>query len=227
MSMVHYRGGRQWTGPSTRTWTVLADLSATRRRDPRSATSAAVTCGSTTRAWPLRPRAAGHQPPARTRAPAPALPRADQRGAGEQAGGHARDHHVPSNCRSSWAAEGGYDFVAGALFRDWPSTGSSASRRRAVREPRRCGSCRLASRWCGLVTTKRIELEDADVLKGGSTGRRCVPLTSCASPRWVPPPWRQTPRPTTSDRSWSDHPGGRRGVGLSLPTRPSDENEET
>ncbi len=66
-----------------------------------------------------------------------------------------------------WAAEGGYDFVAEALFTISRWTGSSSSTTTpAPAASSRCGSCPPGK--CvvlGLVTTKRPLLEEKDALK--------------------------------------------------------------
>jgi 5-methyltetrahydropteroyltriglutamate--homocysteine methyltransferase len=75
----------------------------------------------------------------------------DQRRARRPARGHARSPPTcaAGNFRSSWIAEGGYDFVAEELFGGSTSTRSSASSTTsAPAASPRCGSCRPASRWC-------------------------------------------------------------------------------
>ena len=69
--------------------------------------------------------------------------------AGRPEGMAVTTHMCRGNFRSSWAAEGGYDFVAEALFASWTSTGSSwSSTTSAPAASRRCGSCRPARWWC-------------------------------------------------------------------------------
>lgn len=69
--------------------------------------------------------------------------------AGRPPGMVVTTHLCRGNFRSSWAAEGGYDFVAEALFGAWRWTGSSWST--TTPDPgasSRCGSCRPVRRWC-------------------------------------------------------------------------------
>ena len=120
---------------------------------------------------PQRPRAAGRARGAGRgrRAPARALHPADQRGAGRPA---RRADASPRTCaagnfRSSWAAEGGYDFVAEALFGELDVDGfflEYDDARSGGFEPLRFvppGKMVVL----GLVTTKRGELESKDELK--------------------------------------------------------------
>ena len=71
------------------------------------------------------------------------------------------------NFRSSWAAEGGYDFVAEALFNELEVDGfflEYDDERSGTFEPLRFVP-EGKQVVLGLVTTKRGELEDKDVLK--------------------------------------------------------------
>ena len=113
-------------------------------------------------------------------------------------------HMCRGNFRSSWAAEGGYDFVAEALFGELDVDGfflEYDDARSGGFEPLRfVPQGKLVV--LGLVTTKRGELEDKDLLKrrieeasrstSTSTSSACRP--SAASP----PPSRATRSPTTS-----------------------------
>lgn len=77
------------------------------------------------------------------------------------------DPHVPGNFRSSWVAEGGYDFVAEALFGDLNVDGfflEYDDERSGTFEPLRFVP-REKMAVLGLVTTKRGDLEDKDALK--------------------------------------------------------------
>ena len=63
--------------------------------------------------------------------------------AGKPDGLRVTTHMCRGNYRSSWAAEGGYDFVAEALFGELESTASSSSTTTSARAASsRCGSCR-------------------------------------------------------------------------------------
>ena len=108
-----------------------------RRPGPRRwPSSAAPTCSWTTPAWPTSTtRPSGPmlaERGRRRRAPAPALHPPDQRRARRtgRTGMAVTTHMCRGNFRSSWAAEGGYDFVAEALF-------SRAGRRRLLPRVRR------------------------------------------------------------------------------------------
>ena len=71
------------------------------------------------------------------------------------------------NYRSSWAAEGGYDFVAEALFGDLNVDGfflEYDDERSGTFEPLRFVP-KGKQVVLGLVTTKRPQLEDKDLLK--------------------------------------------------------------
>ena len=69
--------------------------------------------------------------------------------AGPAGGLHVTTHMCRGNFRSSWAAEGGYDFVAEALFSSSTSTASSwSTTTSAPAASSRCASCRRASRSC-------------------------------------------------------------------------------
>ena len=76
-------------------------------------------------------------------------------------------HMCRGNFRSSWAAEGGYDFVAEALFSELEVNGfflEYDDERSGTFEPLRFVP-KGKQVVLGLVTTKRPELEDKDVLK--------------------------------------------------------------
>jgi 5-methyltetrahydropteroyltriglutamate--homocysteine methyltransferase len=76
-------------------------------------------------------------------------------------------HMCRGNFRSSWAAEGGYDFVAEALFNDLAVDGfflEYDDERSGGFEPLRFVP-KDKTVVLGLVTTKRGDLEDKDVLK--------------------------------------------------------------
>ena len=122
--------------------------------------------------------------------------------AGRPEGLTVTTHLCRGNFRSSWAAEGGYDFVAEALFGDLDVDGfflEYDDARSGGFEPLRfVPKDKLVV--LGLVTTKRPELESKDELKRrieeaskyiGSSS--CVCRGSAASPRRS----RATPSPTT------------------------------
>jgi 5-methyltetrahydropteroyltriglutamate--homocysteine methyltransferase len=96
-------------------------------------------------------------------------------------------HACRGNFRSSWAAEGGYDFVAEALFGELDVDGFFCE----FDDERSGGFAPLRfvppgkQVVLGLVTTKRGELEDADALKRRiDEAARYVPLDQlCLSPQ--------------------------------------------
>ncbi len=96
-------------------------------------------------------------------------------------------HMCRGNFRSSWAAEGGYDFVAEALFGELAVDGLFCE----FDDERSGGFAPLRfvppgkQVVLGLVTTKRGELEDADVLKRRiDEAAKYVPLDQlCLSPQ--------------------------------------------
>jgi 5-methyltetrahydropteroyltriglutamate--homocysteine methyltransferase len=96
-------------------------------------------------------------------------------------------HMCRGNFRSSWAAEGGYDFVAEALFGELGVDGfflEYDDARSGGFEPLRfVPKGKLVV--LGLVTTKRGELEDKDLLKRRiEDASRFVPLEQlCLSPQ--------------------------------------------
>jgi 5-methyltetrahydropteroyltriglutamate--homocysteine methyltransferase len=96
-------------------------------------------------------------------------------------------HMCRGNFRSSWAAEGGYDFVAEALFGELGVDGfflEYDDARSGGFEPLRfVPEGKLVV--LGLVTTKRGELEDKDLLKRRiEDASRFVPLEQlCLSPQ--------------------------------------------
>jgi 5-methyltetrahydropteroyltriglutamate--homocysteine methyltransferase len=87
--------------------------------------------------------------------------------AGRPEGLAVTTHMCRGNFRSSWAAEGGYDFVAEALFGDLDVDGfflEYDDARSGGFEPLRfVPKDKLVV--LGLITTKRGALEDADLLK--------------------------------------------------------------
>jgi 5-methyltetrahydropteroyltriglutamate--homocysteine methyltransferase len=107
--------------------------------------------------------------------------------AGRPEGMRVTTHMCRGNYRSSWAAEGGYDFVAEALFGELDVDGFFCEfddDRSGGFEPLRFvppGKQVVL----GLVTTKRAELESKDVLKRRVEGAaRYVPLDQlCLSPQ--------------------------------------------
>jgi 5-methyltetrahydropteroyltriglutamate--homocysteine methyltransferase len=107
--------------------------------------------------------------------------------AGRPEGMHITTHMCRGNFRSSWAAEGGYDFVAEALFTQLDVDGfflEYDDERSGGFEPLRFvppGKQVVL----GLVTTKRGELEDPDTLKRRiDEASKYVPLDQlCLSPQ--------------------------------------------
>jgi 5-methyltetrahydropteroyltriglutamate--homocysteine methyltransferase len=107
--------------------------------------------------------------------------------AGKPADMRVTTHMCRGNYRSSWAAEGGYDFVAEALFGELAVDGFFCE----FDDERSGGSAPLRfvppgkQVVLGLVTTKRGELEDADVLKRRiDEAAKYVPLDQlCLSPQ--------------------------------------------
>ena len=96
-------------------------------------------------------------------------------------------HMCRGNFRSSWAAEGGYDFVAEALFNDLQVDGfflEYDDERSGGFEPLRFVP-RGKQVVLGLVTTKRPELESKDALKRRiDAAAKFVPLDQlCLSPQ--------------------------------------------
>ena len=119
-------------------------------------------------------------------------------------------HLCRGNFRSSWAASGGYDFVAEALFGKLDVDGfflEYDDERSGGFEPLRFvpeGKMVVL----GLVTTKSGALENPDALKRRiEQASRTSRWTSCACPRSAasPRPWRATrsPRPSRSPSSSS------------------------
>jgi 5-methyltetrahydropteroyltriglutamate--homocysteine methyltransferase len=103
------------------------------------------------------------------------------------AGLHVTTHMCRGNYRSSWAAEGGYDFVAEALFTELAVDGFFLE----YDDDRAGGFAPLRfvppgkQVVLGLVTTKRGQLEDADALKRRiDEAAKYVPLEQlCLSPQ--------------------------------------------
>ncbi len=107
--------------------------------------------------------------------------------AGRPEGMRITTHMCRGNYRSSWAAEGGYDFVAEALFGELDVDGFFCEfddERSGGFEPLRFVP-QGKQVVLGLVTTKRGELEDADVLKRRiDEAAKYVPLEQlCLSPQ--------------------------------------------
>ena len=107
--------------------------------------------------------------------------------AGRPAGMAVTTHMCRGNFRSSWAAEGGYDFVAEALFSELAVDGfflEYDDERSGGFEPLRFVP-KGKQVVLGLVTTKRGELEDASQLKRRiDQAARFVPLDQlCLSPQ--------------------------------------------
>jgi 5-methyltetrahydropteroyltriglutamate--homocysteine methyltransferase len=106
---------------------------------------------------------------------------------GRPEGMHVTTHLCRGNFRSSWAAEGGYDFVAEALFSQLEVDGfflEYDDERSGTFAPLRFVPPGKAV-VLGLVTTKRGELEDKDTLKRRiDEASRYVPLEQlCLSPQ--------------------------------------------
>jgi 5-methyltetrahydropteroyltriglutamate--homocysteine methyltransferase len=107
--------------------------------------------------------------------------------AGRPDGMRVTTHMCRGNFRSSWAAEGGYDFVAEALFGELDVDGFFCE----FDDERSGGFAPLRfvppgkQVVLGLVTTKRGELEDPDVLKRRiDEAAKYVPLDQlCLSPQ--------------------------------------------
>ena len=107
--------------------------------------------------------------------------------AGRPEGMHVTTHMCRGNFRSSWAAEGGYDFVAEALFSQLEVDGfflEYDDERSGTFAPLRFVPPGKAV-VLGLVTTKRGALEDKDTLKRRiDEASRYVPLEQlCLSPQ--------------------------------------------
>jgi 5-methyltetrahydropteroyltriglutamate--homocysteine methyltransferase len=88
-------------------------------------------------------------------------------------------HMCRGNFRSSWAAEGGYDFVAEVLFMEWDDERSGGF------EPLRLLPKGQKHVVLGLVTTKRGQLESKDELKRRiEEASRYAPIEQlCLSPQ--------------------------------------------
>jgi 5-methyltetrahydropteroyltriglutamate--homocysteine methyltransferase len=125
--------------------------------------------------------------------------------AGRPAGMAVTTHLCRGNFRSSWAASGGYDFVAEALFGELAWTGSSWSMTMSGRAPSgRCGSSRPARWWSWAWSPpSAARWRTPTTSSGGSTRPPAsCPWTSCACPRSAasPPPSRGTRSAVTSRR---------------------------
>ena len=175
-SMVHYRGGRAAIDESRlpRPGRVLvgSHRRLQRRRCGGSARRVAATCSSTTRASPTSTTRRSASTCARSAATQststrPTSATSTRRSRTARTGMAVTTHMCRGNYRSSWVAEGGYDFVAEALFSELEVDGFFMEwddARSGGFEPLRFvppGKLVVL----GLVTTKRGELEDADTLK--------------------------------------------------------------
>ena len=196
-SMVHYRGGRAAIDPR-----VYPDLDAVLGR-PRARLRASesarlgdarlhATCSSTTRASPTSTtRSSARRCEQRGEDPAHLhetyIRNINDALAGRPAGMAITTHMCRGNFRSSWAAEGGYDFVAEALFGELEVDGfflEYDDERSGGFEPLRFVP-RASMVVLGLVTTKRGELEAKDELKRRiEEASRYVPIEQlCLSPQ--------------------------------------------
>ena len=174
-NMVHYRGGPAMLDPAVypdieEFW---ADLAAAYADEVRgSAPWAAPTCSSTTPAWPTSttPPSAPRSPPAARTPSTCTIAISGQINAAVRdrpAGMAITTHLCRGNFRSSWAASGGYDFVAEALFSELDVDGfflEYDDERSGGFEPLRFVP-KGKQVVLGLVTTKRPELESKDDLK--------------------------------------------------------------
>ena len=136
-------------------------------------------------------------------------------------------HMCRGNFRSSWAAEGGYDFVAEALFTSSRSTASSSSTTTPARAASsRCASCRTASSSCSAWSRPSAASSRARTSSSaGSTRRRATsprPALPLAAVRLLLD--RRGQRADVDEEvaklGWSSRP--RRGLGLTdeTPGRP-------
>ena len=194
-SMVHYRGGRASIDESVypdleQFWD---DLTApTPSRSAGSRRRAAGTCSWMTPAWPtstIRRSGPSRRPPVATPSTSTSCTSATstRRLQAVRTRSSVTTHMCRGNYRSSWAAEGGYDFVAEALFGQLDVDGFFLEF-----DDERSGSF-APLRFVppgkqvvlGLVTTKRGELEDKDALKRRiDEASRYVPLEQlCLSPQ--------------------------------------------
>ena len=143
--------------------------------------------------------------------------------AGRPEGMHVTTHMCRGNFRSSWAAEGGYDFVAEALFSQLEVDGfflEYDDERSGTFAPLRFVPPGKAV-VLGLVTTKRGALEDKDTLKRRIDEASQVRAAGAAVPVTAV-------RLLLHGRGQHAHPGGaggqaaagrgdgRRGLGLDL-----------
>ena len=141
--------------------------------------------------------------------------------AGRPEGMAVTTHMCRGNFRSSWVAEGGYDFVAEALFNELDVDGFFMEwddARSGGFEPLRFvppGKLVVL----GLVTTKSGDLEDADVLqapdRGGVAVRRRRPALPVAAVRVLVHGRGQRADPRRAGRQAAARGRGRRG-GLGL-----------
>ena len=174
-------------------------------RSRRSASSAAPTCSSTTPAWPTSTirRSASTSPRSAATASTSTRPTSatsTRPSPSRPAGMAVTTHMCRGNFRSSWVAEGGYDFVAEALFNELDVDGfflEYDDARSGGFEPLRFvpkGKFVVL----GLVTTKSGELEQQGRAqapdRGGVAVRAARPALPVAAVRASPPPSRATRR---------------------------------
>ena len=175
-SMVHYRGGRAAIDPAVypdldEFW---ADLTAAYAEQVRRARRARLHLPAARRhqpGLPQRPGAARACSPRRATTPSTSTSATSATSTPPSPTGptgmHVTTHMCRGNFRSSWAAEGGYDFVAEALFSELDVDGfflEYDDERSGGFEPLRFvppGKMVVL----GLVTTKRGALESKDDLK--------------------------------------------------------------
>ena len=209
-SMVHYRGGRSSIdeGVYPDLDEFWSDLTAAYREEIRRLGELGCTylqLDDTSLSYLNDPKAARvrRRSRRRPRAPAPRVHPARERGARRSsAGDGVTTHTCRGNFRSSWVAEGGYDFVAEPLFSELQVDGfflEYDDERSGGFEPLRfVPKEKLVV--LGLVTTKRGELETKDELKrrideavASSISSSCASRLSAGSH----PRWRATPSATT------------------------------
>ena len=194
-SMVHYRGGRAAIDESVypeldEFWTDLAAAYAEQLRRVAELGCTYLQLDDTSLAYLNDPKQreivtqqgadAEHQHEQYIRTLNAAI-------ADRPAGLHVTTHMCRGNYRSSWAAEGGYDFVAEALFSELAVDGfflEYDDERSGGFEPLRFVP-EGKQVVLGLVTTKRGELEDKDTLKRRiDEAAKFVPLDQlCLSPQ--------------------------------------------
>lgn len=130
-------------------------------------------------------------------APAPALYQADQRGPGRPAGFAVTTHMCRGKFRSSWAAEGSYDFVAEAPFSELDVDGGFLE----FDDERSGGfapsvSCRPARWWCSASSPpRRVTWSPRTPSSGASTKPPSTSRSSsfaCNPSVASPPLWKVT-----------------------------------